>query len=261
MDLDKGVAIVTGGGSGMGRATALRFAAAGTRVVVADVNESAADAVTAEIADAGGTAITCVADISTEDGARDMVARTVAEFGRLDFAANVAGVSQQPMNLHVLPLEDFERDHGVNGRGVFLSMKYQIPAMLDAGAGSIVNVTSGAGIASFAFWSGYSAAKHAAVGLTRAAALEYAHRGIRVNSVSPGAIATPMLMQAPQEIRDGLLNLIPARAFGTAENIAAAIVWMCSDDAAYVTGQVLPVDGAFGVSSLGIVAASPVEEA
>jgi len=256
--LNGGVAIVTGGGSGMGRAIALRFAASGTRVVVADINESGAAETVSQIVAAGGKGKVCKTDLTVESDTQNMVEAAVSAYGRLDFAANVAGLGHSGKRLHQLSLDDFERNHAVNSRGVFLSMKYEIPAMLAAGGGSIVNITSCAGIGGYAFHSGYCAAKHAAVGLTRAAALEYADQGIRVNSVAPGAIATPMLLNEPPEVAEALRSVIPARAIGKAENIAAATVWLCSDDSGYVTGQVLPVDGAFSTSVLGIVSPYPV---
>ena len=229
----------------------------GARVVVADINASAAEETVRQVSERGGAAVACVADVTLEEDARRMVEAALHKHGRLDFAANVAGVDQPPMRLEHVPLETFERDRAVNSRGVFLSMKHEIPAMVASGGGSIVNITSGAGIGGFAFYSAYCAAKHAAVGLTRAAALEYADRGVRINSVAPGAIATPMLLANPPEITEAIRKIIPAQRFGTAENIAAATVWLCSEASGYVSGQVLPVDGAFSTSALGVVSPYP----
>lgn len=254
--LNEGVAVVTGGGSGMGRAISLRFAASGTRVVVAGRTAAGLEETVSLIRSAGGEAAACVADVAVESDMRRMVELAVSRYGRLDFAANVAGVAQIPKLMHLFTLDEFEEDHAVNSRGVFLSMKHEISAMLEAGSGSIVNVTSCAGMAGFAFYSAYTAAKHAAIGLTRAAALEYADKGIRINSVAPGAIATPMLLDNPPEVLDPMRDTIPMRRFGTPEDIAAATVWLCSDDAAYVTGQVLPVEGAYSTSAITIVSSS-----
>jgi len=258
--LDEGVAIVTGGGSGMGRAAALFFARSGTKVVVADINASAAEETVAQIEGAGGEALACTVDVSSEEDARRMAETAISRFGHLDFASNTAGVSQRPTRLQNLSLDDFARDYAVNAQGVFLSMKYQIPAMLETGGGSIVNVTSGAGMGGFAFYSGYAAAKHAAVGLTKSAALEYADQGIRVNSVAPGTIASPMLLDNPPEIVEANRARLPAKRFGEVEEIASSIVWLCSDAASYVSGQILGVNFASSnTSALGIVSAFPYE--
>ena len=259
--LKDGVALVTGGGQGMGHGIALRFAREGAKVVVVGRTQDKIDRTVAEIRDAGGTAIACLADVSIEEDTRRMVEAAVSAYGRLDFAANVAGVAHAPNYMHKLTLEEYEYDFAVNSRGVFLSMKYQIQQMLENGGGSIVNVTSGSAINGFAFYSIYSAAKHAAVGLTRAAALEYADKGIRVNSVAPGAIATPMLTNNDEATLAPMRNSIAMKRFGTEEEIAAATVWLCSDESSYVTGSVLPVEGGYTASCITVVSAGvhPVE--
>jgi len=251
--LADGVALVTGGGSGMGHGIAHRFARDGAKVVVVGRTKEKIDQTVAEIRAAGGTALSCVADVAKEDDVRRMVETTVSEFGRLDFAANTAGVAQIPQLLHELSLAEYEEDFAVNARGVFLCMKYQIAAMLNNGGGSIVNVTSGSAIGGLAYFSAYCAAKHAAAGLTRTAALEYATKGIRINSVAPGAIATPMLMRNDDAALNPMRNCIPMQRFGTEEEIAAATVWLCSDEASYITGQILPVEGGYTASCLTIV--------
>lgn len=250
-----GVAIVTGAGSGMGREISLRFAQEGARVVVAGRTRETIEETVSQIRAAGGQGTACVADVSVEDDVRRMVGVALTEYGRLDFAANVAGVAHEPKLLHELSLQEFEDDHAVNSRGVFLCMKHQILAMLDNGGGAIVNVTSGSAIAGFAYFSAYCAAKHAATGLTRSAALEYADKGIRVNSVAPGAITTPMLLRNSTSVLEPTRRSIPMKRFGTVDEIAAATVWLCSDQASYVTGQVLPVEGGYTASAITIVSA------
>lgn len=253
--LDEGVAIVTGGGSGMGRGVALRFGSLGTKVVVVGRSRDNIEETVALVRANGGEARSCLADVSVEEDAVRMVDFALQHYGRLDFAANVAGVAANPKPLHEMSLAEFEEDHAVNSRGVFLGMKYQIPAMLKSGGGSIVNVTSGAAFGGLAYFSAYTAAKHAALGLTRVAALEYADQGIRVNSVAPGAIATPMLMRNEDEVLAPMRMSIPMKRFGTEDEIAAATVWLCSDDSSYVTGQVLPVEGGYTASAITIVSA------
>jgi len=258
--LRDGVAIVTGAGSGMGRGTALRFGKSGTRVVVAGRTAGNIEETVAMILHAGGDAIACIADVGCEADAVRIVDAALGRYGRLDFAANVAGVAAIPKPLHEMSIEEFEDDHAVNSRGVFLGMKYQIPAMLKTGGGAIVNVTSGAAYRGLAYFSGYTAAKHAALGLTRVAALEYADQGIRVNSVAPGAIATPMLMRNSDEVLDPMRLSTPMKRFGSVEEIAAVTVWLCSDDSSYVTGQVLPVEGGSTASAITVVSAHQLIE-
>ena len=244
--LKDGVALVTGGGQGMGHGIALRFARDGAKVVVVGRTQSKIDRTVAEIQAAGGTALACLADVSVEEDTRRMVETAVSAYGRLDFAANVAGVAHVPNYMHKLTLQEYEDDFAVNARGVFLSMKYQIQAMLENGGGSIVNVTSGSAINGFAFFSAYSAAKHAAVGLTRAAALEYADKGIRVNSVAPGAIATDFGGGAVRDNSD--LNAMVANntALGRAglpDDIGGAISTLLADGSNWITGQRIEASG------------------
>lgn len=203
----------------------------------------------------GGEASACIADVGSEADAARIVDTALDLYGRLDFAANLAGVAAIPKPLHQMSLAEFEDDHAVNSRGVFLGLKYQIPAMLKSGGGSIVNVTSGAAYGGLAYFSGYTAAKHAALGLTRVAALEYADQGIRVNSVAPGAIATPMLMRNSDDVLAPMRLSTPMKRFGSVEEIAAATIWLCSDESSYVTGQILPVEGGSTASAITIVSA------
>lgn len=253
--LKDGVVIVTGAGSGMGRGVALRFAAMGTKVIAVGRSQANTEETVALIRAAGGEATACISDVSLEGDVQRMVTCAVETYGRLDFAANVAGVAAIPKPLTEMSLKEFEDDHGVNSRGVFLGMKYQIPAMLKSGGGAIVNVTSGAAMGGLAFFSAYTAAKHAALGLTRVAALEYAEQGIRVNSVAPGAIATPMLMRNDDDVLAPMRLSIPMKRFGTEDEIAAATVWLCSDESSYITGQILPVEGGYTASAITIVSA------
>ncbi len=253
--LSGGVAIVTGAGSGMGQAIALRFAKLGTRVVAVGRSKENTEATVAMGRDAGGEIMACIADVGVEADVCRMVETAIQNYGRLDFAANVAGIAAAPKLLHEMSLEEFEEDHAVNSRGVFLGMKYQILAMLANGGGSIVNVTSAAGYGGFAYFAPYCAAKHAATGMTKAAALEYADKGIRINCVAPGAISTPLLMRNTEDVLEPMILSTLMRRFGTVEEIAAATLWMCSDEASYITGQTLPVEGGSSVSALTIVSA------
>jgi len=253
--LADGVAIVTGAGSGMGKAIALRFAQLGTRVVAVGRSQQNIDETAAEGRASGGQIVSFRADVGSEQDVRRMVEFTLETYGRLDFAANVAGVAADPKLLHEMTLEEFEEDHAVNSRGVFLGMKYQIPAMLKTGGGSIVNVTSAAGYGGFAYFAPYCAAKHAATGLSKSAALEYADKGVRINCVAPGAIATPLLMRNSDDVLSPMLLSTPMRRFGQVGEIAAATVWLCSDDASYITGQTLPVEGGSSASALTVVSA------
>lgn len=240
------VALITGGTSGIGRAAALQFAKAGYRVAIAGRRQAEGDAVVAEIAKAGGTARFFRTDVTDEAQVKALVDGTVAAFGRLDAAFNNAGLELfEP--LVDATAESYHRVFTPNVLGVLLSLKHQIPALLKSGGGAIVNTSSVAGQIGFNGAAIYAASKHAVNGLTRTAALEFAKQGIRVNSVSPGPIQTEMFDRAfvTTETKQFVAGLVPNGRVGTADEVAAAVVFLCSPAAAYITGQDLAVDGGF----------------
>ncbi|NYI23589.1 SDR family oxidoreductase [Sphingobium indicum] len=241
---DKSV-LVTGGGSGIGRATALLLAGAGAKVTVADVNHAAAQAVADEILAGGGVAQGIVADVASEADVRAMVDAAVRSFGPLHGAANVAGVPWKGVPTHELAMEDWDRCQAVNARGLFLCNKYEIAAMLEAGGGSIVNVLSSAAVAAFENGVEYCASKAGGLGLTRGAAVEYGSKGIRINAVLPGATLTPMLEGAmgDGEYREWAMNQHPLKRFGQPGEIGNAVRWLLSDEASFVTGAAFTIDG------------------
>jgi len=242
------VAIVTGAGGGIGRASALGFARAGASVAVADVNADGAEETVALAEAAGGRAIAVVTDVSSSDAVRAMVDRTIGEFGRIDYAHNNAGVAGEQNDVGDVPEAEWDRVLGVMLRGVFLCMKYEIPHMLAEG-GSVVNTASGAGLVAYPGQSPYVSSKHGVIGLTKTAALEYGARGVRVNAVCPGTVLTPMVETVIEEmdLEPALIALHPIGRIGTADEVANAVLWLCSDDASFVLGHALSVDGGYVV--------------
>ena len=235
--------LVTGAASGIGRACAIRFAEEGAAVVVSDLEtsrEGGEDAVRT-IEEAGGTAEFFPCDVSSSDDNRALVARVVESYGKLDFAHNNAGIGVHRL-FHETSDEDFDRIIAVNLRGTFLGMKHQIAEMLSAGGGAIVNTSSNAGLMAVIGLSAYTASKHGILGLTKNAAVEYANDGIRVNAVCPGAIMTPLMSDLPPERAAEILAPQAMTRPGDPAEVAAAVVWLCSDDASFVTGVSLPVD-------------------
>jgi NAD(P)-dependent dehydrogenase (short-subunit alcohol dehydrogenase family) len=242
------VAIVTGGSAGIGRATAVAFAAEGASVTVADVDDDRGKEVVVAIEESGGHAFFVHADVSVADDVRAMVEATVERFGRLDFAFNNAGIEGQPAPTAECTRENWDRTLGINLTGVFLCMQAEIPAMLASGGGAIVNCASIAGLVGFPGMVAYVATKHGVVGATRATALELAPQGIRVNAVCPGAIETEMVMRAAQaqpELIDQTVAAHPLGRMGRPEEIASSVLWLCSESASFVTGQALAVDGGY----------------
>lgn len=236
--------LVTGAAGGIGRACAVRFAAEGAAVVVSDLESMRAggEETVATITSAGGTAAFVPCDVTDPGRCEALVAHTVERYGRLDFAHNNAGIGGGGVRLADVPDEDFDRIVAVNLRGVFLGMKHQIRAMLGTGGGAIVNTSSNAGLRGVRLLSPYTAAKHGVVGLTKNAAVEYADDGIRVNAVCPAAIRTPLMERSTPERALEIRRPQAMSRFGEAEEVAAAVVWLCSADASFVTGVAMPVD-------------------
>jgi NAD(P)-dependent dehydrogenase (short-subunit alcohol dehydrogenase family) len=247
-DFSGKVAVVTGGGSGIGRATATAFANAGASVVVADLDDAALDDTVRAIKDAGGEATGARTDVARAADVEHMVQTATDTYGGLDVAFNNAGIEAAPLAVAEVTEEEWDRVHAINTKGVWLSMKYEIPAMLARGGGAIVNASSILGLFGAANGSLYSSTKHAVAGLTRCAALDYAQLGIRVNATSPGMIETPLMvrtaanMEVPPEAFHGMH---PIGRMGQSVEVADAVLWLCSDAASFVTGVVLPVDGGY----------------
>lgn len=240
------VAIVTGGAAGIGRASALAFARAGASVMVADVDDTAGHETVSIARAAGGDAQFVATDVSSAASVRNMVDATIGAFGRLDYAHNNAGVAAAQHDVADLPEAEWDRVQGVMLRGVYLSMKYELPHLLTTG-GAIVNTASGAGLVGYPGQSPYVSSKHGVLGLTKSAALEYGHRGVRVNAVCPGTVLTPMVETAiaTPGLEEQLVALHPIGRIGTPEEIANAVLWLCSDDASFVLGHALAVDGGY----------------
>jgi NAD(P)-dependent dehydrogenase (short-subunit alcohol dehydrogenase family) len=238
------VSLVTGAGSGIGRASALAFAAAGAQVVVSDVAPRGGEATVRLIRDAGGTAVFIPADVADAGQVAALIESTVSQFGRLDYAHNNAGIEGMTGSLLDYPEELFDRVLAVNLKGVWLCMKHEIPRMLAQGGGAIVNTASIAGLRGSRILFAYGASKYAVVGMTKSAAQEFMDRGIRVNAVCPGVIDTPMVERAfHPDVTATLAARQIGQRLGTPEEVAQAVVWLCSDAASFVTGVAFPVDG------------------
>jgi len=241
--LENKVAVVTGASRGIGAAAAQAFAAAGAAVVLAarstqDLNDLA-ELITAT----ASRALAVPTDIGDPAAAEQLVQQALRVFGRLDVAFNNAGQGHMPTPLADLPLEEFDAALNVNARGVFLAMKYQIPAMLAGGGGAIVNMSSTAGLAGAPGMSAYSAGKHAIIGLTQSAALDYGNQGIRVNAIAPGPILTHNLARADDAARAQIGARLALHRLGQPAEVAATAVWLCSDQASFITGATIPIDG------------------
>jgi NAD(P)-dependent dehydrogenase (short-subunit alcohol dehydrogenase family) len=244
------VALVTGAASGLGLATARAFAESGASVVLADWNEKAVQSAAKELTDKGAKTLAIRCDVSDDAQVEAMVKQTVAKFGRLDAAYNNAGVQNVLAETADSPRDDFDRVMGINLRGVWSCMKFELQQMREQGSGAIVNCSSLGGLIGGARRGTYHAAKHGVLGLTKSAALEYATRGIRVNAVCPGMIQTPMTEQMiaggqGQELEAMLKAYVPMQRLGRPEEIADAVLWLCSSAASYVTGQSISVDGGY----------------
>jgi NAD(P)-dependent dehydrogenase (short-subunit alcohol dehydrogenase family) len=240
------LSVVTGAGSGIGRATALAFAREGASVAVADILEQDNQETARMIMDLGGHALAITCDVARNDDVRRALDETVKTFGRLDFAFNNAGIEYAFKPAAEITEEEWDRIIDIDLRGVFLCMKHEIPLMLKQGGGAIVNTSSGAGVKGFKGGAAYVAAKHGVVGLTKAAALDYAQSNIRINAVCPGIIDTSMMQRFSGGTPEGRQTVIaqePVGRMGTPDEIAAAVVWLCSDAASFVVGSAMVVDG------------------
>lgn len=240
------VAIVTGGSFGIGRATAVAFANRGAKVVVADWVEDKEQETLKLVKAAGSEALFIKCNVSDSSDVKAMVDKTIATFGRLDFAFNNAGIEGANATTHECTEENWDKTINVNLKGIWLCMKNEIPYMLKQAKGAIVNCASVAGLIGLPGLPAYVVSKHGVVGLTKTAALENAKAGIRINAVCPGVIKTPMVDRVTgkdKEVEKQYINMEPVGRMGQPEEVAEAVVWLCSDAASFVTGHAMPVDG------------------
>jgi NAD(P)-dependent dehydrogenase (short-subunit alcohol dehydrogenase family) len=249
--LQDNVILITGGASGIGRAAALACAELGAKLVISDVNREGGEDTIAQIADRAGEAIFVPCDVTQEDQVRALIDAAVEAYGRIDGAVNNAGISGGMVGrLHETTLDQFDQVIGINLKGVWLCMKYELPVMQRAERGSIVNVASVAGLLGTPKGSIYSASKHGVIGLTRSAAVEYAKAGLRINAVCPAYTDTPMVREVIERdpaMADLTVRGIPMRRLGRSEEIAAGIVWLLSESSSFVTGHALTMDGGLSV--------------
>ncbi len=246
MKFEGKVALITGGASGIGRASALAMAHEGAKIVVSDVNTSGGEETVNLIQQAGGGAIFVRCNVAKADEVEALVRQAMDTYGRLDCAVNNAGVGGDMLPSHQREESAWDLVMNVNLKGVWLCLKYEVPAMIESGGGSIVNMASAAGLVGLRYASAYTASKHGVIGLTRAAALEYTRQNIRVNAVCPGFTETAMvgeMVEANPRMGEATIKAIPMHRLGRPEEIAQAVLWLCSDDSSFVTGHALSVDG------------------
>ncbi len=238
------VALIVGASRGIGAASAQALAEAGAAVALAARDAQSLEAVARSIRDAGGQALAIPTDASDPEAVARLIAQTLDAYGRLDVAFNnAAGGGRPPTPLAEIPVEDYDSALAINLRGVFLAMKHEIPAMLQSGGGAIVNMASTAGLSGVRGMAAYVASKHGVIGLTKVAALDYAERNIRVNVVAPGPILTDRIKALSDEARASIAQTVPLRRLGLPGEVAALVVWLCSDQAAFMTGATLTIDG------------------
>lgn len=244
--LENKVAIVTGGGSGIGKAISILYASEGAKIVVSDIDEKGSNETVSEIKAKGGDAIFVKADTSKPDDSKNVVEQAVKQFGGLHIAVNNAGIGGPLKATGEYPIDGWDKTIAINLSGVFYGLRYQIPAMLSSGGGSIVNVASILGKVGTKNSAAYVASKHGVIGLTEAAALEYADQNIRINSIGPGYILTPLLTNTLDDVvMKALVGLHPMGRLGTSEEVAELALWLNSDKASFVTGAYYNVDGGY----------------
>lgn len=240
------VALVTGGGSGIGRATSLAFANEGATVVIDDINAEGGEETLRLIKSAGGEAIFVKADVSKSAEVEAMVQKAIETYGRIDCAFNNAGVGEPLKRVHKTSEDNWDRVMATNLKGVYLCMKYELPHMAKQGKGVIVNTASLAGLKGLAGQAAYVASKHGVVGLTKSAAIEYAPLGVRINCICPGVIDTPLIapnMKDRPHVQKGYIDMEPIGRLGRPEEISSAVLWLCSDEASFAIGSIFSVDG------------------
>jgi NAD(P)-dependent dehydrogenase (short-subunit alcohol dehydrogenase family) len=245
------IALVTGGGSGIGRASSEAFGRAGAVVVVADISESNGRETVESIRNDGGTAEFFSVNVAEVEQVDRLIQEVVARFGRIDFAHNNAGIEGMHVPLADIPVDDWRRVIEIDLNAVFYCMRAEIPVMQKQGAGAIVNTSSASGLSGGFNLGAYTAAKHGVIGLTRAAALDYGSQGIRINSVCPGPIDTPFLTELPPAALNRLIFATGLDRLGQAEEVAQAVLWLCSEGSSYVTGLPLSVDGGVAIGGMG----------
>ena len=247
-NLEDKVALITGGASGIGRSIALAFAEAGAKIVIGDIMVEEGEETVSLIRQSGGDAVFVYADISGAKAVETLINNTVDHYGRLDCACNNAGIEGETIPIVECSEENWDRTLNINLKGVWLCLKYEIAQMLKQGSGSIVNISSTMGLVAFESIAPYVASKHGVIGLTKTAALEYAKSGIRVNAVCPGNTHTPIIdriMEVNPEIIENLIDSTPVGRLAKPEEIANAVIWLCSDASSFVTGHSMVVDGGY----------------
>jgi NAD(P)-dependent dehydrogenase (short-subunit alcohol dehydrogenase family) len=243
MTSDQKVAIVTGGSSGIGRAAAVALAKQGVKIAIAARRAKEGEETVRLVKEAGSEGIFVKTDVANENDVRSLVEKTVKQYNRLDYAFNNAGIEEMTTPLVDQTLEVFDQIMNVNVKGIWLSMKYEIPEMIRTGGGAIVNTSSGAGVIGYPQQPIYIASKHAVLGLTKSAALEYAKSGIRINAIAPGVTETEMVERVDKQLIEHLKSITPIGRIGDPQEIANAVVWLLSDKASFVLGHTLLVDG------------------